>query len=95
MKLTDSKVLSLWFADGTNFPGQGNFRKRKRWMYECLSEVNDALVDDARMLIEYKFFEPGFYHTDLCDWGTAYVMADGTGTPLSSSPLPNSSRSWV
>ena len=75
MKHTGSKLLSLWFADGTNFPGQGNFRKRKQWMYEALKEVYDALEADARMLIEYKFFEPGFYHTDLADWGNAYVMA--------------------
>ena len=75
MQITGSTLLSLWFADGTNFPGQGNFRKRKRWMYECLREVYDALDDDVRMLIEYKFFEPAFYHTDLADWGNAYVMA--------------------
>ncbi len=79
MKITGSKVLSLWFADGTNFPGQGNFRKRKRWMYECLGEVYEALEADARMLIEYKFFEPAFYHTDLADWGNAYVMATRLG----------------
>lgn len=75
MQITGSTLLSLWFADGTNFPGQGNFRKRKRWMYESLREVYDALNDDVRMLIEYKFFEPAFYHTDLADWGNAYVMA--------------------
>jgi len=75
LQITGSTLLSLWFADGTNFPGQGNFRKRKRWMYECLREVYDALNDDVRMLIEYKFFEPAFYHTDLADWGNAYVMA--------------------
>ena len=80
MKITGSKLLSLWFADGTNFPGQGNFRKRKRWLYECLREVYDALAEDARMLIEYKFFEPPFYHTDLMDWGTAYVMATKLGS---------------
>lgn len=79
MKITESALLSLWFADGTNFPGQGNFRKRKRWMYDCLREVYDALDDNARMLIEYKFFEPAFYHTDLADWGNAYVMATKLG----------------
>ncbi|MCH8291510.1 L-rhamnose isomerase [Candidatus Poribacteria bacterium] len=79
MKVTGSKLLSLWFADGTNFPGQGNFRKRKRWMYKSLQEVYETLADDARMLIEYKFFEPAFYHTDLADWGTAYVMATKLG----------------
>ena len=79
MKITGSTLLSLWFADGTNFPGQGNFRKRKRWMYDCLSQVYDALNDSERMLIEYKFFEPAFYHTDLADWGNAYVMAAKLG----------------
>ena len=80
MKITESTSLSLWFADGTNFPGQGNFRRRKSWMYECLREVYDALGDNVRMLIEYKFFEPAFYHTDLADWGNAYVMATKLGT---------------
>lgn len=75
MRFTGSALLSLWFADGTNFPGQGNFRKRKRWMYDCLREVYDTLDEHDRMLIEYKFFEPAFYHTDLADWGNAYVMA--------------------
>jgi L-rhamnose isomerase / sugar isomerase len=72
MKQVDSDVLSLWFADGTNYPGQDNIRKRKRYMYEALSETYQALPDNARMLIEYKFFEPAFYHTDLADWGMSY-----------------------
>jgi len=79
MSITGSQDLSLWFADGTNFPGQGNFRQRKHWMEEALREVCGALNDNQRMLIEYKFFEPGFYHTDLTDWGTAYVMAKKLG----------------
>lgn len=79
MQKTGSDLLSLWFADGTNFPGQANFRKRKQWMTEALSEVYDVLPDDTRMLIEYKFFEPAFYHTDLADWGTAYLMATKLG----------------
>ncbi len=79
MKKTGSDLLSLWFADGTNFPGQANFRQRKQWMTEALSEVYDVLPADSRMLIEYKFFEPAFYHTDLADWGTAYLMATKLG----------------
>ena len=79
MEKTGSDLLSLWFADGTNFPGQANFRKRKQWMEEALAEVYDALPDATRMLIEYKFFEPAFYHTDLADWGTAYLMATKLG----------------
>ena len=80
MNMTGSQDLSLWFADGTNFPGQGDFRQRKHWMEEALKAVCDVLNDNQRMLIEYKFFEPGFYHTDLADWGTAYVMAKKLGS---------------
>ncbi|MFQ6040950.1 MAG: L-rhamnose isomerase [Candidatus Poribacteria bacterium] len=79
MKQTGSKILSIWLADGTNFPGQGDFRNRKRWLYESFEEVYKALPDGSLMLIEYKFFEPAFYHTDLADWGSAYVMATRLG----------------
>ncbi|MFD0958515.1 L-rhamnose isomerase [Paenibacillus chungangensis] len=74
-KETGSRDLSLWFADGTNYPGQGNIRKRKGWMQEALSEMYKAMTPEMRMLIEYKCFEPAFYHTDLADWGMAYNMA--------------------
>ena len=79
MNATGSTDLSLWFADGTNFPGQANFRQRKQWMYTALQEVYQVLSPDQRMLIEYKFFEPAFYHTDLADWGTAYLIASKLG----------------
>ena len=79
MNITGSQDLSLWFADGTNFPGQGDFRQRKHWMEEALKEVCNTLNDNQRMLIEYKFFDPGFYHTALTDWGPAYVMAKKLG----------------
>ncbi|UOF89843.1 L-rhamnose isomerase [Fodinisporobacter ferrooxydans] len=74
-KETGSRDVSLWFADGTNYPGQGDIRKRKSWMLEALSEMYKALSPHMRMLIEYKFFEPAFYHTDLADWGMAYNYA--------------------
>ncbi|MBU5441984.1 L-rhamnose isomerase [Paenibacillus sp. MSJ-34] len=74
-----SKDLSLWIADGTNYPGQADIRKRKRWMYECLQEMYDALDPDMRMLIEYKFYEPAFYHTDLADWGISFNLANRLG----------------
>lgn len=74
MKQTGSKLLSLWFADGTNYPGQDDMRRRKRHFLENLKPVYAALPDDARMLVEYKFFEPAFYHTDLPDWGVAYAF---------------------
>lgn len=72
MRHTASNVLSLWFADGTNYPGQGHIRKRKQWMTECLQTTYHAMNADMTMLVEYKLFEPGFYHTDLADWGMAY-----------------------
>jgi len=71
MVALDSKNLSLWFADGTNYPGQADFRTRKRRFETCLGRVHDMLPQDCRMLIEYKFFEPGFYMTDVADWGMA------------------------
>ncbi|MFB5759361.1 L-rhamnose isomerase [Paenibacillus medicaginis] len=74
-KETGSQDLSLWFADGTNYPGQGDIRRRKRWMLEALSEMYKALTPEMRMLIEYKAFEPAFYHTDIADWGMAYNYA--------------------
>jgi L-rhamnose isomerase/sugar isomerase len=75
-KETGSDSLSLWLADGTNYPGQDSFRARKQRLYESLAEVCVPLADAGqRLLIEYKFFEPAFYHTDLPDWGTAYMYA--------------------
>ena len=79
MRATGSKLLSLWFADGTNYPGQGHFRQRFEWMQEGLAEVYAKLPADGRMLVEYKFFEPGFYHTDLPDWGTALLQCQALG----------------
>jgi L-rhamnose isomerase/sugar isomerase len=78
-KIVNSDIISLWFADGTNYPGQSSIRKRKGWMLEALSELYQALSPQMRMLIEYKFFEPAFYHTDLADWGMAYNMAQKLG----------------
>ncbi|HID50502.1 MAG TPA: L-rhamnose isomerase [Anaerolineae bacterium] len=70
-----SDILSLWFADGTNYAGQDDLRTRKRRFEENLRLVYDQLPVDARMLIEYKFFEPSFYSTDIPDWGTAYAWS--------------------
>ena len=75
-----SKELSLWFADGTNYPGQADIRKRKHWMQEALTEMYKAMTPEMRMLIEYKCFEPAFYHTDLADWGMAFNMANKLGS---------------
>ncbi|MDR3709623.1 MAG: L-rhamnose isomerase [Capsulimonadaceae bacterium] len=79
MNAVGSKSLSLWFADGTNFPGQGDFRRRKRYFQEALSEVYAELNDTQTMLIEYKPFEPGFYHTDIADWGMSAALCTALG----------------
>lgn len=75
MEKTGSKLLSLWFADGTNYAGQDSIRARKRRMEDALAQTYKHLPDGSRMLVEYKFFEPAFYHTDLADWGMAYATA--------------------
>jgi L-rhamnose isomerase/sugar isomerase len=69
-----SSIVSLWLADGTNYPGQDDLRSRSRRLSEGLREIYSALPAGVRLLVEYKFFEPGFYSTDLPDWGTAYAM---------------------
>jgi L-rhamnose isomerase/sugar isomerase len=74
-----SDLLSLWLADGTNYPGQASIRDRKQWLHEGLRAVHDALPDEMRMLIEYKPFEPALYHTDIADWGMAYVFCRQAG----------------
>lgn len=78
-KVLGSYVLSLWFADGTDYPGQADFRKRKQWALECLKTVYDAMPENMRMVIEYKPFEPAFYHTDIADWGMSYVLCNKCG----------------
>lgn len=75
MKKTGSNDLSLWFADGTNYAGQDSLRARKARFEDGLRTVYANLPKDSRMLIEYKFFEPTFYSTDIPDWGTALAMA--------------------
>lgn len=79
MRLTGSRDLSLWFADGTNYAGQDDLRARKRRVRDALREVHDALPEGARMLVEYKFYEPAFYATDLSDWGAALTQCVAVG----------------
>jgi len=78
-KKLGSEILSLWFADGTDYPGQGDFRRRKHYAEECLKTVYAAMPANMRMVIEYKPFEPGFYHTDIADWGMSYSFANKCG----------------
>src|SRR5580693_2974681 len=74
-----SKDVSLWIADGSNYPGTQSMRKRIGWMEEVLAATHAALGDDQRMLVEYKPFEPAFYHTDIADWGMALELARRSG----------------
>lgn len=79
MKKIDSKVLSLWLADGTNYPGQDDFIRRKRNLEESLKEIYDYMDEDMKILLEYKYFEPAFYHTDIHDWGMAMNLSKKLG----------------
>jgi L-rhamnose isomerase / sugar isomerase len=76
---TGSDVLSLWFADGTNYAGQDSFTDRRHRMIEALGEVYAAMPETMRMLLEYKPYEPAFYHTDLADWGAALTVCRRLG----------------
>jgi len=78
-QLVGSDVISLWLADGTNYPGQDDLRRRRRRLLESLQTVYVALPAGMRLLVEYKFFEPAFYSTDLPDWGTSLLMAQKLG----------------
>lgn len=75
----DSRLISLWFADGTNYPGQDNIRFRKRRFENALRQLHEQLADDQILLVEYKPFEPAYYQTDIADWGMAYLLAKSAG----------------
>ena len=74
-----SRDISLWIADGSNYPGTQSMRRRIGWMEEVLKATHDAMDDTQRMLVEYKPFEPAFYHTDVADWGMALHLARVAG----------------
>jgi len=76
---THSRYLSLWFADGANYPGQADIRRRKRLAAQALRKVHDALGRGQTMLIEYKPFEPATYFTDFFDWGSSLLLARAAG----------------
>ena len=78
-KLTGSRDVSLWMPDGSNYPGSQSMRKRIVWLEEALRAAHDHLAPDQRLLIEYKPFEPAFYHTDIADWGMASHLARAAG----------------
>lgn len=74
-----SKAIGMWLADGTNYPGQDNLRKRKHRLFEGMKALYDAMDPDMTLLIEYKPFEPFFYTTDLMDWGMSYMVCSRLG----------------
>jgi L-rhamnose isomerase/sugar isomerase len=71
--------VAPWFPDGSNYPGTQSIRKRIAWFEESLKEVHSRLSPRQRLLIEYKPFEPAFYHTDIADWGMAFLLAKAAG----------------
>ncbi len=79
MDQTGSRDLKIWLAEGTNYPGQGDIRGRQDRLAESLATIYDRIGDDQRLVLEYKFFEPAFYHTDVPDWGTSYVQVNALG----------------
>ncbi|HTS67402.1 MAG TPA: TIM barrel protein [Terriglobia bacterium] len=78
-KQTGSRDVSLWFADGSSFPGSASIRRRKQWFAEGLRETHAHLSPTQRMLVEYKPFEPYSYHTDLGDWGMSLLLSRHAG----------------
>src|SRR6516162_4782706 len=79
MDATGSRDLKLWFADGTNYPGQDSIRARQDRLAEALAAVYARLGDGQRMLLEYKLFEPSFYTSDVPDWGTSLLHCQALG----------------
>jgi L-rhamnose isomerase/sugar isomerase len=79
MDQTGSRDLKIWLADGTNYPGQGDIRGRQDRLAESLSTIYQHIGEGQRMVLEYKFFEPATYMTDVPDWGTAYAQVSALG----------------
>ena len=79
MNLTGSRDLKIWLADGTNYAGQGDLRGRQDRLADSLQQIYDRIGEDQRLVLEYKFFEPAFYHMDVPDWGTSYAHVAALG----------------
>lgn len=79
MDQTGSRDLKIWLAEGTNYPGQGDIRGRQDRLAESLATIYERIGEEQRLVLEYKFFEPAFYHTDVPDWGTSYVQVAALG----------------
>jgi L-rhamnose isomerase / sugar isomerase len=78
-KALGSRDVSLWLPDGSNYPGTQSIRKRIEWLEDALRQTHDQLAPNQRLLIEYKPFEPAFYHTDIADWGMSSHLARNAG----------------
>ena len=79
MNQTGSRDLKIWLADGTNYAGQGDLRGRQDRLADSLAEIYERIEPHQRLVLEYKFFEPAFYHTDVPDWGTSYAQCAALG----------------
>ncbi len=88
MDATGSRDLKIWLAEGSNYPGQADLRGRQDRLQESLQKIYARLGDDQRLVLEYKFFEPAFYHTDVPDWGTSYAQVSALGEKAWSASTP-------
>jgi L-rhamnose isomerase/sugar isomerase len=79
MGQTGSRDLKIWLADGTNYPGQDDMRGRQDRLADSLARIYERIGENQRLVLEYKFFEPAFYHTDVPDWGTSYAQVSALG----------------
>src|SRR4051794_11928675 len=79
MHTTGSRDLKIWLADGTNYPGQDDMRARQDRLTEALQQIYAEIGEDQRLVLEYKIFEPAFYHMDVPDWGTSYAQVAALG----------------
>jgi L-rhamnose isomerase/sugar isomerase len=79
MNQTGSRDLKIWLADGTNYPGQDDMRGRQDRLADSLAKIYERIGENQRLVLEYKIFEPSFYHTDVPDWGTSYAQVSALG----------------
>ncbi|MFD4326783.1 L-rhamnose isomerase [Nocardioides sp. NPDC058538] len=79
MNATGSRDLKIWLAEGSNYPGQADMRGRQDRLAESLATIYERIGDEQRLVLEYKFFEPAFYHTDVPDWGTSFAQVSALG----------------
>jgi L-rhamnose isomerase/sugar isomerase len=79
MNKTGSRDLKIWLADGTNYPGQDDMRARQDRLADSLAKIYARIGPKQRLVLEYKLFEPAFYHTDVPDWGTSYAQVSALG----------------